>query len=206
MDLYEYIVIVKKMWIIPVICAALLGIWAWRSVSAQPYSHTGTVTFTVGNKALQNSQSAQYAQFYNLSSASSFADTLVNLITSPNIIADIFASAGEKLPTQKLTSLAKIVKASKSSGGSTVVVASVQAQTKESVQKITQSLSDTITHQVTALQNGGALSNDITVSSSTPALFSVKNNMSMNVGLAVLAGLFFGSAIVFIKTSLKRSS
>ena len=87
MDLYEYVVLLKKSWIIPAVIILVLGIWSWRDNVLHPYDYTGTVTFTVGNKAVQSSESAQYAQYYNLSSASSFADTLVSLIASPNIIS-----------------------------------------------------------------------------------------------------------------------
>jgi len=205
MDLYEYIILIKKSWIIPVVIALVLGVWSWRDVARQPYDYTGTVTFTVGNKAVQNNQSAQYAQYYNLSSASSFADTIVNLIASPNIITDTYASANEKLPTQKLTSLAKIIRAGKSSGSSSVVIASVQAQSKESTQKIVQSLSDTIAHQVDTLQTSGAISKDLTLSASSPALFIVQKNVGIQSGLAVIAGLFIGSAFIFLRHSLKRT-
>lgn len=205
MDLYEYAILLKKSWIVLAVIALALGVWSWQDSAKKPYDYTGTVTFTVGNKATQNNQSAQYAQFYNLSSASSFADTIVNLITSPNIVTDVYAGASEKLPTQKLNSLSKIVTASKNSGGSSVVVASVQGQSKESTQKITKSLSDTISQNVETLQNNGALSKDLTLTATTPAIFIVQNNIILNVALAVIAGLFIGAAFIFLRHSLKRT-
>lgn len=205
MDLYEYALLIKKSWIIPVVIALALGVWSWRDISSQPYDYTGTVTFTVGNKAIQNNQSAQYAQFYNLSSASSFADTIVNLIASPNILTDVYARADEKLPSQKLSALSKIVRAGKSSGSSSVVIASVQGKSQESTQKITQSLADTISQNVKALQSSGAISNDLTLTATTPALFTVQKNIVASVGLAVIAGLFIGLAFIFLRHSLKRT-
>ena len=205
MDLYEYVVLLKKSWIIPAVIILVLGIWSWRDNVLHPYDYTGTVTFTVGNKAVQSSESAQYAQYYNLSSASSFADTLVSLIASPNIISDIYTSANEPLPTQKLSSLAKIIKANKNSGSSGVVVASVEAQSADSALKITRSLADTIARQVTALQNDNSLSKDLTLSFTAPVVFSVQNNMSLPIVLSVIAGLFIGAAVVFIRHSLKRT-
>lgn len=205
MDLYEYLVILKRSFWLPLILIVILGFWAWNDVRNTPYNYTGSVTFIVGNSSLTNLENTNYGQYYNLAASGNFADTLSNLLSSPSVIIDIYSQAHVELPTQDVATLSHLIKAAKSSSDSSVVVANITADSSNEASALSQSMTRVVETQIKKLQTDSALPKEINISASKEVVLSFKRNPVFNVSMAILAGLFFGSALVFLGNSIKRS-
>lgn len=198
----------KYLWVpaVLIICASW---WSYNRFSANPKSYIGVTTFYVGNSGSLNSTAEKpynYDQYYNITSSSTFADSLVNIFSSPNTVSQIYQKANLPLPSGDSDQLTRIIKSQKVSVNSQAIIVSIKTNNKNNTQILTNSLPQVIKENLDNLKKTGIIPQEIVVTSSEPIILENENNILISMGAPIIAALIFGLTLVYILNNTRSSN
>ena len=119
--------------------------------SLRPISYPTSLTINITRSGFKDSNDYQYEHYYRLQADEKFAETIVQWLKSPRIVADIYKKAEIKIDNLSLRQLRKMIRAEKVS--SQVVLVTFSAQNRESAKKISNSIINTISENIEALNS-----------------------------------------------------
>lgn len=199
---------VKLSWI-PISLVAVAGLWSYNRYRVNPINYIGVTTFYIGSADASigtDPKVYQYDQYYKLVSASSFADTLISQLTSPNTVSQIFQKSNIPLPSTNPDQLAKVIKSQKVSANSSVVIATITSENKNKTEKLTGNLVEVVKDNLDNFKKAKVVPQEIIISPSQPIFLDDSNNSLIAVGAPTIAGLIFGLALMYVIVNTRSES
>lgn len=191
---------VKLSWI-PIALVVVAGLWSYNRYRLNPINYIGVTTFYIGSadgSIEADSKVYQYDQYYKLVSASSFADTLISQLTSPNTVSQIFQKSNIPLPSTNPDQLAKVIKSQKVSTNSSAVIATITTDDKSKTKKLTGNIAEVVKDNLSDFKKAKVVPQEIIISPSQPIFLEDGNNPLIVVGAPTIAGLIFGLALMYV--------
>jgi len=197
MELREY----YKIWrehISVVIYAVLLLLvvaYAWSVKKSETYS--ASLLLEISRSENQTTAEYQYDQFYRLQADEKFAEIIVSWLKSPGVANDVFEKSGVGAGQRTMRQLSKSFRAEKASSGNVGV--SFESQTNEEAKKIADAISQEISGKTRNLNSETRDPNWFTVDMANLVITKNIQDLRINLGSAVLAGIFIGTILAFGK-------
>lgn len=143
MELKEYLKIIRKYKTLFVATIAVVVLAVFAFFYLQPIHYNTSLTLNITRSGSQSTEQYKYDDFYRLQADEKFAETIVEWLRSPRIVADIYTSAGiAGSGRSSLGKLSKSVSAEKRS--SQVVAVAFSAPNEDAAQKIAGATADTL--------------------------------------------------------------
>ncbi|HPN96440.1 MAG TPA: Wzz/FepE/Etk N-terminal domain-containing protein [Candidatus Moranbacteria bacterium] len=201
MELKEYLEILKKNANLFLAVVALIVLIALGYFFFQPVSYNTSLTLNITRLGIQNTSDFRYDDFYRLQADEKFAETVVEWLKSPRIVADIYKEANISTQNATLRQLAKKIKVEKMS--SQIIAVSFSSSDQKTSEKIASSVVKIISETTANLNKDQKEDTWFEIMAQNPVI--IKNNPDF--GLIALAsfflGLFLGFWIVMIKHYLE---
>lgn len=198
----------KLSWI-PILLVAVAGLWSYNRYRLNPTNYIGVTTFYIGSADASigtDPKVYQYDQYYKLVSASSFADTLISQLTSPNTVSQIFQKSNIPLPSTNPDQLAKVIKSQKVSANSSAVIATITSENKTKTEKLTGNIVEVVKDNLDNFKKAKVVPQEIIISPSQPIFLEDSNNSLIAVGAPTIAGLIFGLALMYVIVNVRSES
>lgn len=205
MELYDYIKILQKAWgFIMLVTMVFVAVAIVFVVRTKP-TFSSALSITVERQQVVSQKDAnffEYDGFYNVQSSGLFADTLANMLQTPQVVESIFERAGQKTPQVKsISHLAKIFVVRKLPPATLSLTVETPSATQGS------SLLNAAVQELEIRSQSISLLNKedqfkLYASSST----SVVNKISLSFAIiiAVVLGLVLSTFIVFVRQFLTQ--
>lgn len=197
MELREYYKVLKSNMSV-VIYTAIIAIvvsYAWSVKQSQTYS--ASILLNIGQTETQSTADYRYDQFYRLQADDKFAETVVEWLKSPGIAKNIFDKAGVSSDQKTMRSLSKSFQAEKLS--SNIVGVRYSTQNNDEAEHIAPAVSSIISEKTKSLNADARDPNWFQISASDLIILKNTQDLRINLGIAALAGLFFGILLAFGK-------
>ena len=138
MELKEYLKIFRQKFglFAGIIAAVVLGSFIYFSL--RPITYNTSLTLNITRSGSQNSTDYRYDDFYRLQADEKFADTVVQWLKSPRIVADIYKESGLDASLISLRELTKVFRAEKLS--SQIVNVTFSAKNPKTAKKISDAI------------------------------------------------------------------
>lgn len=198
----------KLSWI-PILLVAVAGLWSYNRYRLNPINYIGVTTFYIGSADASigtDLKVYQYDQYYKLVSASSFADTLISQLTSPNTVSQIFQKSNIPLPSTNPDQIAKVIKSQKVSANSSAVIATITSENKTKTEKLTGNIVEVVTDNLDNFKKAKVVPQEIIISPSQSIFLEDRNNFLVAVGAPTIAGLIFGLALMYVIVNARSES
>lgn len=202
MELKDYIRIVLKNWYFFIAVILVLIVNEMLSYQSNPVSYQGSTTFIVGNSSVQEESVLDYDNYYNVLGSGAVADILDSMITSPNTISRIYNDANVNMEVADLSKISKLIKTSKTTPTSSVIVAKVENSSKQNTEKILNSTNKIIKQDFGELISKKAVSEDFILVPSEIYVSEIRKNYMLEMIIAIVAGFIIASGLVFLKDAL----
>ena len=201
MELKEYFKILKENFKLFVFVIALIMVGAFAFFSLKPITYLTSLGLNITRSGAQQTPDYKYDDFYRLQADEKFAETVVQWLQNPRIVADIYGAAGLDASQFTIRQLSKSFGSEKLS--SQVVAVNFTARSVDSAKKISNAISDIISKNTENLNKNQNESTWFEVVSQDPII--VRDNVSLLVlFFASLAlGIFLGFWAVMLKHYLK---
>lgn len=202
MELREYYKILKSnvSVIIYTVLLLVVIVYAWSVRESEKFS--AELLLNIGRLNTQSTQEYRYDQFYQVQADEKFSQTIEQWLQYPGIVSEIFDKAGLEKSGKSMGQLAKSFSAERISPESVLVKFS--AQNENDAKKIADAIG-TVADEKTSEINSQA---------KDPAWFKIipsnliilKNiqDLRINLGFALMAGLLLGSFFALLKHYLSE--
>lgn len=197
MELREYYKILRSN-VSVIIYTAIIAIiitYAWSVKQSQTYS--ASILLNIGQTETQSTADYRYDQFYRLQADDKFAETVVEWLKTPGIAKNIFDKAGVSSDQKTMRSLSKSFQAEKLS--SNIVGVRYSTQNNDEAEHIAPAVSSIISEKTKFLNADARDPNWFQISASDLIILKNMQDLRINLGIAALAGLFFGILLAFGK-------
>lgn len=197
MEIKEYLKIIKKNLTLFLITTVGVTLAILSYFYFQPITYDTSLTLNITRSGIQKTSDYRYDDFYRLQADEKFADTIVEWLASPRIVADIYAKAGENKKEIDLKKLAKNFSAEKRS--TQIVAVSFSSSSPESAQKISSSLIKILSQNTQELNKDQQEANWFQIIAEKP--LTAKHNFHCKIILlvALAVGVFLSFWVVMIK-------
>jgi capsular polysaccharide biosynthesis protein len=197
MELKEYYKILKRNLavVIYTVFIAIVVVYAWSVKKSQTYS--ASLLLNISRAETQPTSDYRYDQFYRLQADEKFAETIVEWLKSPGVTKDIFDKAGVSTDQKTMRALSKSFRAEKLS--SNLVGVQYSTSTSEEAEKIAPALASVISEKTKSLNSEARDPNWFQVEMSNLIILKNTQDLRINLGIAILAGILLGSLLAFGK-------
>ena len=197
MELREYYKILKSniSIVIYMVLVASVVAYAWSVRQSQTYS----VSFLldIGRLASQNTADYRYDQFYRLQADEKFAETIVEWLKSPGVAKEILDSAGVNSGEKTIRQLGKTFRAEKLSSG--LVGVYFKTQSEEEGRKVAAAAASFVSEKTKNMNSNTRDPDWFSVDMSNLVVAKNTQNLWVNIGIAILFGIFIGTLLAFGK-------
>jgi len=197
MEFREYYKILKSN-ISTVIYAILIFVvaaYAWSVKKSETFS--ASLLLNISRMETQSTTNYKYDQFYRLQADEEFTDTIVGWLKAPGVTQDIFAKADIKTEEKSLRQLSKSFRSEKLSPE--LVEVYFSTQTEDEAKKIGNAINLIISDKVKSLNIDASDPNWFRVDESNFIVVKNIQDLRINLGIAVLVGIFIGILLAFGK-------
>ena len=197
MELKEYYKILKlniSMVIYTIIIIVVIA-YAWSVRASQAYS--ASLLLNISRTETQSTSDYRFDQFYRLQADDKFAETMVEWLKSPGVAKDIFDKAGVSSDQKTMRQLSKSFQAEKLS--SDLVGIQYSTQTADEASKIAPAIASVAAEKTKSLNAGARDPNWFEATTSNLIVLKNTQDLRINLGIAVLVGLFLGALLAFGK-------
>jgi len=149
MELKEYIKIFSRHSRLFLGIVVLIAALSFIYFLFRPLAYNNSFTLNITRAGIQETADYRYDDYYRLQADEKFADTLVQWLKDPRVVADIYAKAGISSDNLSLKKLSRVFKAEKMS--SQVVAVSFSTPTRKQTEKISQAIYEVIAVNIQAL-------------------------------------------------------
>jgi capsular polysaccharide biosynthesis protein len=197
MELRKYYKILKSNILVVIYTAiiAVIALYAWSVRQSQTYS--ASLLLNIGQTETQSTADYRYDQFYRLQADDKFAETVVSWLKSPGVAKNIFEKAGVSSNQKTMRGLSKSFQAEKLS--SNIVSVKYSTETNEEAAHISPSVAAVISEKTKALNADARDPNWFQIGASDLVVLKNTQDLRINLGIAALVGLFFGTLLAFGK-------
>jgi len=194
MELKEVFQIIKrKLWLLVLIVVIIAGATGYWSRSQKDSYETSSIITVQGNR--EASSQYQYGGYYSIQASELFIDTIIGWVKSQNFVADIYKNSGVEVDSNKIASLGKNIYASKIPPQNIeLIVTEKDQETSKKVAENTINLIKNKTDEVSLAANSAA---NFEIISSNPITIPIKQNILLNVMVALVASFILGIILVF---------
>lgn len=201
MDFKEYIQIIRKNINLFMAVIAVIVLGSFAVVFLRPIAYSTSLMLNIARNGSQETADYKYDDFYRIQADEKFAETVVQWMKSPAVIADVFAEAGIDANKLSLRQLAKSFKAEKLS--SQIVAVSFATPNNEQAKKLSSAISKVIAKNIDSLNTNKKINGWFEISAHDPII--IKDSFSPLVVLlaSLLAGIFVAFWTVLIIHYLK---
>lgn len=206
MGLIEVIEIIKAriVTIIAIILIFALAGFIGTSLQKPVYQASASIAaITLTPVRQQDVDYFLYENFYSVQAGSFLAESVSSWLTSPSVVAEIYAKSQYQLPSVDARKLGKTFSAVKQTINTSVVDYSTKDTDREKAQKLVAAAGEVITQNVKSLGMNEASGIKYETVASQPVVVETPKKTLFNTILAALAGLIFGIASVFFQHALK---
>jgi len=202
MELREYYKILKTniAVIIYTVIIAILISYAWSVRYSQTYSTS--LLLNISRAESQQTADYRYDQFYRLQADEKFAETIVEWLKSPGVAQDIFAKAGVSASQKTMRQLSKSFRAEKLS--SNLIAVQYSTQTNDEAGKIAPAVESIVSEKTKDLNSTARDPNWFQIDMTNLIVLKNLQDLRLNLGIAALAGIFFGALFAFGKHYLSE--
>jgi capsular polysaccharide biosynthesis protein len=197
MELREYYKIIKSNFsvVIYTMIIVVVAAYAWSVRAAQTYS--ASMLLNINRTETQATSDYRYDQFYRLQADDKFADTVAQWLASPGVAKDIFEKAGISTDQATMRQLSKSFRAEKLS----VNIVNVQYSTEnqDEAVRIAPAVESVVSDKTKSLNASAKDPDWFQINSSNLIVLKNVQDLRLNLGLAVLVGLFLGTLLAFGK-------
>ncbi|MFH0930005.1 MAG: hypothetical protein V1814_02015 [Candidatus Moraniibacteriota bacterium] len=197
MELKEYYKILKLniSVVIYTVIIAVVAVYAWSVRQSQTYS--ASLLLNIGQTETQSTADYRYDQFYRLQADDKFSETVVEWLKSPGTAKSIFDKAGVSSDQKTMRNLSKSFQAEKLS--SNLVSVRYSTEASEESGKIAPAISSVVSEKTKALNTDARDPNWFQINASDLIILKDTQDLRVNLGIAMLAGLFLGTLLAFGK-------
>ncbi len=197
MEIKEYLKIIRKNLALFLITTVGVTLAILSYFYFQPITYDTSLTLNITRSGIQKTSDYRYDDFYRLQADEKFADTIVEWLASPRIVADIYAKAGENKKGLDLKKLAKKFSVEKRS--TQIVAVSFSSSSPKSAQKIANSLVKILSQNTQELNKNQQEANWFQIMAKKP--ITAKHNFHYKIIflVALAVGIFLSFWVVMIK-------
>lgn len=201
MELKEYLQIIKKdiKTFITLTVFAVVGTLAYFYF--QPVNYVTSLTLNITRMGIEETGEYRYDGFYRLQADERFAETVVEWLGSPRIVADIYETAKINSQNLTLTNLSKSLKAEKRS--SQIVAVNFSSATPEGAQKISTGIVKVISKNTEKLNESQKEKNWFQIMAENPVIARNVPNYKIIFLASFLVGIFAAFWVALVKDYLK---
>lgn len=197
MELREYYKILKSNIAIVIYTAIIAAViaYAWSMRASQTYS--ASLLLSISRTETQATADYRYDQFYRLQADEKFAETIVEWLKSPGVVKSIFEKAGVSADQKTMRQLAKSFKAEKLS--SNLIGIQYSTQTNDEAAHIAPAIESIISDKTKDLNSDSRDPTWFQITMHDLVVLKNVQDLRINLGVAVLVGVFVGTLLAFGK-------
>lgn len=197
MELKEYFKIVKEnsRLFAAVIAVIIIGSFAYFIL--RPIAYEASLTLNITRSGTQETSDYKYDDFYRLQADEKFAETVVQWLKSPRVVADVLGAAGIESRNLSASRLSKIFNAENLS--SQVVAVSFSGKTAEEAKKISNAAVSVISDNIEFLNKDQKENSWFKVAAAAPVIAKKTFDPFLLFVVSLLAGIFIAFWAVMIK-------
>ncbi len=197
MELKEYIAIIRKQKYLFGLITLMVILGTFLFFFWQPVSYDTSLTLNVTRIGEQTTKDFRYDDFYRLQADEKFAETIVQWLQSPRIIANIYTKAGIKYQNISLPTLRKRFLAEKKS--SQVVTVNFSSSSFKRAKSISKGIEQELNQKTQALNKYQKEKSWFTVMTDKPIIVKHKYNYKIIFLASFLMGIFLSFWGVLVK-------
>ncbi|HLM83658.1 MAG TPA: hypothetical protein VK254_00380 [Candidatus Bathyarchaeia archaeon] len=197
MELKEYYKILKTKIsvVIYVAIIAIVVVYAWSVKASKKYN--ASLLLSISRSESQTTTDYRYDQFYRLEADEKFAESVVEWLKAPGVANDIFAKARINTDQKTMHALSKSFQAEKLS--SNLIGINFSSSTDEEAAKIAPAIASVISEKTKSLNADAKDPDWFQVNAGNLIILKNTQDLRLNLGIAALAGIFFGALLAFGK-------
>lgn len=197
MELREYYKIIKSNIAVIIYTVAIVVIvaYAWSVRVSQSYNTS--LLINISRSEMQLTSDYRYDQFYRLQADEKFSENVVEWLKSPGVAKNLFEKAGISADQKTMRDLSKSFHAEKLS--SNLVNVEYSTASDDDAGKIAQAVSAILPNRIKALNAEARDQNWFQIEATDLIVLKNTQDLRINLGLAALVGLFFGTLLAFGK-------
>ncbi len=202
MELKEY----YKIWranisvVIYAILVLVVAAYVWSIKKSETYS--ASLLLNVSRTRHKSTAEYKYDQFYRLQADEKFAEVIVAWLKSPGIANEIFEKANLETGQKSMRGLQKSFQAEKTS--SATVSVRYSAQNEDEAKKLSNAIYSVISNKTKNINAEARDPNWFSVDMSNLVILKNVQDLRVNLGIALVFGLFLGSLLAFGKHYITR--
>jgi len=201
MEFKEFIQIFKNNFKLFILVIILIIAGGFIYFSFLPISYGTSLTLNITRSGSQNTDNYKFDDFYRLQADEKFAETLVEWLKSPRIVADIYDKAGVDYNGFSLRKFSKVIKPEKMS--SQVVAVSYSSPNSDIAKKISAAIISIVSKNIANLNTDQKENTWFKIDASDPLIVLNKVTPLEILMIFFLIGIFIAFWIVLITHYLK---
>jgi len=175
------------------LCAALGALFGAGISRAMPKSTRVSLAFTIAEQSRQETADYSYDGYYSLRASELVADTMISWLSTPSVIKDIYAGAGEAIGDDRaFTEAGRAFRAKKLSSQNVVVTFS--ASDADSAAKLAAQTAKILSERAARLALSPKDESLFLVTASEPVIADASLPMPAAAAAGLLVGAFLGFA------------
>lgn len=197
MELREYYKILKLNMsvVFYAILISVVIVYAWSVKQSETYSTS--LLLNISRMETQSTTDYRYDQFYRVQADEKFAETIGEWLKIPGIASEIMTKANISQDGKTVRTLSKSFQADKMAPE--IVEVRYLAVNQDNAKKISDALGSVVAEKVKSLNFEAKDPNWFSVTPSNLVILKNTQDLRINLGLAIAAGLFFGALFAFVK-------
>jgi len=186
-----------------VLAAAFLGALLGAALSsAAPPRVKVSMSFTVSEQARQETADYAYDGYYALRAAELVSDTMISWLSTPSVIRDIHAAAGEGLSEeQALAAAGRAFRAKKYSSQNVVITFS--ARDEDAARRLADAAADLLAMRSAGLVLSAKGDSLFRATASSPVIARVSTPPRAAAAAGAFVGAFLGLALAYVARAKK---
>lgn len=199
----DYIRLILDRKILIVVFMLIVGVISFISTSLLPVKSVAESTFVVSRVNREASEDFQFDNYYAIQSAEYISNTVIGFLASPDIAETIYQKSGVEVDQDAYGKVKNIKARQKSSHLVNVKVHDSSAENAEIILKATATV---LNEKISGLESTKNGENAFELSMGDVVFSSTKVNAYLALVVGLVAGLFVGIAVVFLKEYLAVDS
>jgi hypothetical protein len=155
-----------------------------------------SLPFTIPVPGRPLSGAYEYDGYYALQATDLFAGTLAGWLTSPDLVADVYAKAGLAQPARSVRTLARVFTARKLSGQ--LVELRFHARTGEDAQRVAEHVTAIVHRRTEQFNKEGGTPLQFSVTSGEPLVLPVQRSVPLRALVGGLVAFVFGASALLL--------
>lgn len=202
MELKEYLAIIKNNLAVFLVAIILIIVGSFSYFIFRPVFYDASLVLNITRSGTQETTDYKYDNFYRLQADEKFAETVVQWLKTPRVVADILSAANVDARNFNSKKLSGIFDAENLSAQ--IVLVSYGGKNPEEAKKISESVVSIISKNTELLNRDQKDNNWFEIVAQAPVISKRDFSAPIVLGGSFLVGMFIAFWVVMIRHYLKK--